>query len=79
MTTKLVQCCARLTDVENADDVRIGGEGGEKVAVVGRGGEAEESRWSVWCGRGLRGNRGGGGSGFRDIGGFAWGRGRVRG
>lgn len=60
---------ARLADVEDADGVGVGGEGGEEVGVVRGGGEAEE-RWRLVAD--LRGcpcrRQGGGGSGtFRRV------------
>lgn len=44
MAAELEKGLAWLADVEDADQVAVGGKGGEEVGVVRRGGETEERR-----------------------------------
>lgn len=58
MAAEFEEGLAWLADVEDADDVRVCGEGGEEVEVVGGGGEAEERGWGgeggfAWAGGGV--------------------------
>lgn len=52
MAAQFKECLARLSDVEDADDVGVGGECGEEMVVVWGGSEAEK-RW--WGGESLLG------------------------